>query len=57
MVAEGDVVDPVAGKGRVQEVDVGATDMDALATALEATPSEIVGLVADARGPNPRPDA
>jgi len=36
MVAEGDVEELVAGKGRVQEVDVGASDPAALARAIEA---------------------
>ena len=36
MVAEGDVEELVAGKGRVQEVDVGAADAAALTRAIEA---------------------
>jgi ABC-2 type transport system ATP-binding protein len=36
MVAEGDVEELVAGKGRVQEVDVGASDAAALTRAIEA---------------------
>ena len=50
MVAEGDVVDLVAGKGRIQEVDVGATNMDALATALESMAGvSVLGEGEDAR--------
>ncbi len=50
MIAEGDVAELLAGKGRVEEVDVGAADVAALRAALDAEPgATVVGEGEDGR--------